>query len=66
MQNLLNGDPIGYGFFTVDSDGCFRANDGTNSAASATFSDQGCGVISFYGDVIIGETEYILRAGTHT
>jgi hypothetical protein len=51
--------------FTIDSDSCFRADNGANSAAGAALGDQFGRMITFSGYAFLVESQHVLRAFCH-
>jgi hypothetical protein len=51
------------GSFSKNVNSRFWAHDGTNSAAGTTFSNQAGGMIAFYGNPLLIQTDHMLRTG---
>jgi hypothetical protein len=66
MQRLLSGDPVYTGFFTINGDRSFRADDRANATTSTVIRDHFCRVIPFGSDTVIGESQHFLRTRCNT
>jgi hypothetical protein len=66
MQRLLSGDPVYTGFFTINSDRGFRADDRANATTSTAIRDQRSRVIPFGSDTVICESQHFLRTRRYT